>query len=368
LGTPTRRLLAASLDAAAAMVDVTGRPPRQGDGDEGRGLVLDGPDADPWATLLATGAGVLGARAWWPPSHPGVTSVLVGALASPAMVPGRPETAPSAFGDAGIHLLRTAPDDEPQIWCRCDGGPQGFLSIAAHGHADALSLEVRCDGVDVLADPGTYCYHGEPAWRSYFRSTRAHNTVEIDATSQSVEGGPFLWSTHTDGVVDGVELGGPVQTWTAHHTGYARLDRSLRHTREVTLDSVARRLSVADTLVGSTRRTARLIWHLGPEISVILRDGVADLSWSGARGDQHARLHLPAEVTWSAHRGETEPILGWYSPRFGERVPSTTLVGEGTWTGTLSLQTVLDLSKSRREPAVARGPGVTTDAIPPGET
>ena len=27
-----------------------------------------------------------------------------------------------------------------------------FLSIAAHAHADALSVEVRCDGVDILAD------------------------------------------------------------------------------------------------------------------------------------------------------------------------------------------------------------------------
>ena len=49
-----------------------------------------------------------------------------------------------------------------EIWCRCDGGPHGYLSIAAHAHADALSVEVRYGGVDILADPGTYCYHGEP--------------------------------------------------------------------------------------------------------------------------------------------------------------------------------------------------------------
>jgi hypothetical protein len=48
LGEGTRTLLARSLDAAAAMLDVAGRPPRQGDGDEGRALVLDDPHADPW--------------------------------------------------------------------------------------------------------------------------------------------------------------------------------------------------------------------------------------------------------------------------------------------------------------------------------
>ena len=115
--------------------------------------------------------------------------------------------------------------EQPEIWCRCDGGPQGFLSIAAHGHADALSIEVRHDGVDLLVDPGTYCYHGEPEWRSYFRSTRAHNTIEIDGEDQAHEAGPFMWAEHADAVVDGVELGqARRQLWSAHHTAYARLD------------------------------------------------------------------------------------------------------------------------------------------------
>ena len=81
--------------------------------------------------------------------------------------------------------LRSSPSDGEEIWCRCDAGPHGFLSIAAHAHADALAVEVRYNGVDVLADPGTYCYHGEPRWRSYFRSTLAHNTIEVGRTAIS---------------------------------------------------------------------------------------------------------------------------------------------------------------------------------------
>ena len=106
------------------------------------------------------------------------------------------------FADAGLVILRSRPEDGPEIWCRCDGGPHGFLSIAAHAHADALSLEVRHDGVDILADPGTYCYHGEPAWREWFRSTAGHNTVEVDSVNQAESGGPFLWTTQvrTDNV------------------------------------------------------------------------------------------------------------------------------------------------------------------------
>jgi hypothetical protein len=357
LGDGTRRLLASSLDAAAALLDSAGRAPRQGDGDEGRALVLDAPDADPWAVLLATGAAVLGARPWWPPVSPGVASTAVGALAAHVEVEGRPETAPRAFPDAGLYLLRTAVGDGPEIWCRCDGGPHGFGSMAAHGHADALSVEVRVDGVDLFADPGTYCYHGEADWRSYFRSTLGHNTAEIDGASQSVEGGPFLWSTRTDPVVDRAELDRTVQTWSAHYTGYARLDRELRHRRTVALDTFARTLSVEDRLTGPLRHSMRLAWHLGPDVEVELSGWVAELSWATTSGRGTARLHLPPELVWTVHRGESEPVLGWYSPRFGERVPSATLLGSGVWTGTATVRTTLDLADvaAMREPGDAAG-------------
>ena len=56
----------------------------------------------------------------------------------------------------------------------------------------------------------------------------------------------------------------------------------------------------------------------------------AVLAWDGSNGErQGAGLELPAALSWSEHRGETDPVLGWYSPRFGERVPISTLVGVG---------------------------------------
>ncbi|MDU0313001.1 alginate lyase family protein [Phycicoccus sp. M110.8] len=361
LGAGTRRLLAACLDAAAAMVDATGRPPRQGDGDEGRGLVVDDPERDPWASVLAWGEAVVGPQPWWQPVPATVGSVLLGSLtgSTPGQpVAGRPDRAPVRFPDAGLYLLRTR-DAAPEIWCRCDGGPQGFGSMAAHGHADALSVELRCDGVDLLADPGTYCYHGEPQWRSYFRSTLAHNTIEVDGQSQSVEGGPFLWSSRTDAVVDECDLDGEVQAWSAHHTGYGRLDPALRHDRQVRLDTRERLLTVRDTLTSSRPHTVRLAWHLGPEVEVALDGPVAELSWHGPSGAGTARLRLPDELGWAAHRGGTDPVVGWYSPRFGARVPATTLVGSGALDGELVLATTLDLAATRQAEAQRQLVGVT---------
>ncbi|HET7822296.1 MAG TPA: alginate lyase family protein, partial [Ornithinibacter sp.] len=359
LSDATRTLLTRSLDAAAALLDTAGHAPRQGDGDEGRALVLDDPDDDPWAVLLACGASTLGACDWWPPVPPGVMSTLLGTLAPTPADADRPQEAPRAFADAGLHLLRTPPGEQPEIWCRCDGGPQGFLSIAAHGHADALSIEVRHDGVDLLVDPGTYCYHGEPEWRSYFRSTRAHNTIEVDGEDQAHEAGPFMWAEHADAVVDGVELGpGRRQAWSAHHTAYARLDAALCHDREVVLDGSAPRLTVTDTLTGSREHRQRMSWHLGPEVRAVLCDGVAELTWRGRDGEQQrGQLRLPIALDWSAHHGESDPPLGWYSPRFGTRVATTTLVGEGSFTGTLTLRTVLDL------PTVSTPPAPDTESV-----
>ena len=82
-------------------------------------------------------------------------------------------------------------------------------------------MEVRCGGVDILADPGTYCYHGEPAWRSYFRSTVAHNTAELAGRNQSTEGGPFLWLRHATARETEVRDDGATVVWAAEHDGYA---------------------------------------------------------------------------------------------------------------------------------------------------
>jgi hypothetical protein len=55
---------------------------------------------------------------------------------------------------------------------------------------------------------------------------------------------------------------------------------------------------------------------------------VAILRWPGAATPGAARLELPP-LRWTVHRGQTDPILGWYSPGLGRRVPAVTLIGRG---------------------------------------
>jgi Heparinase II/III-like protein/Heparinase II/III N-terminus len=328
LGGAVWERLCAMVDSGAALLDERLRPPRQGDSDEGRALLLDAPTANRWPSLLALGAGLFGRVDWWPDVPADAGSAIIGAMAGAAReIAGRPVRRPWQFADAGITLLRTTNRQAPEIWCRCDGGPHGYLSIAAHAHADALSVEVRYGGVDVLADPGTYCYHGEPAWRSYFRSTIAHNTVELDGRSQSAEGGPFLWLRQAKARELSVQDIGDAAEWIAEHDGYLTLHPSARHRRTVWLDRISRSVDIVDQISGG-RHDVRLAFHLGPDVEAEIEGENAILRWPGAATPGAARLGLPP-LRWSVHRGETDPILGWYSPGLGRRVPAVTLIGHG---------------------------------------
>ena len=345
-GTPvpdgTWRLLCSMADAMAALVDCLGQPPRQGDSDEGRVVLLDAPERGRWPALLALGDGVFGRLAWWPAVPPDAGSVLLRSLAGDVEeVSGRPAARPDRFPDAGISILRTAAADSPELWCRCDGGPHGFLSIAAHAHADALSVEVRYGGVDVLADPGTYCYHGEPAWRSYFQSTIGHNTVEVGGRWQSVRGGAFLWLRHAAGREISFASDTAVAAWTGEHDGY----RPAVHRRSARLDRGARVVEITDEISGGPH-DVRVAFHLGPGVAASLAGSVASLAWPDAVTPGAAELMLPAGLEWSLHRGETEPILGWYSAGLGHRVPAVTLLGQGRSQPGESLVTRLTFAES----------------------
>lgn len=355
-GTPvpdsTWLVLMRMTDALAAIVDTRLRPPRQGDADDGYGLVLDGDGTNRWASLLATGDALFQRRSWWPPlpDQPAgdVRTPLLTALARQAgavtcVAADRPEQRPAHLSDAGLTILR-APADEPngEVWCRCDGGPHGFLSIAAHAHADALSIEVRHDGVDVLADPGTYCYHGEPRWRSYFRSTVGHNTLELDEHDQSTSGGPFMWTRHAKTQVFAAPATDNVPaSWRAEHDGYARGRGPATHRRSVDLDRGRRELLIVDEVRSATEHPCRLAFHLGPLVNTDLSGETAKLTWMYDGTMRSAVLELPAELTWTVHRGQVDPPLGWYSPGFGRREPADTLMGRGVAGRSTALTTLL---------------------------
>ena len=311
-------LLDRMFDVVAATVDVKLRAPRYGDGDDGRALVLDPPTDERWPGLLAIGEGLVRDAALVAGVEPTVASSLVASMAGRRRAV-HPERRPNHYADAGLTLLRSSPSEGDEIWCRCDAGPHGFLSIAAHGHADALAVEVRHDGTDVLADPGTYCYHGEPGWRSYFRSTLAHNTVEVAGQDQSTSGGPFLWTRHARSTLIGLETDadGEVTAWSAEHDGYLGLTPPLRHRRSVRAGPPApssgnRRRPRDD---GRTSVPSRPSSWAPPSMRGWQGSEVG-LSWAEGGSENCATLSLPGGLSWTLARGATDPPSRVVLPAF----------------------------------------------------
>jgi hypothetical protein len=323
------RVLTRMADALAAnlTVDPTGalQAPRQGDGDDASALLVDAPETGPSAPLLELASAVLGGGDWWPrPSGGFVLAKLVAPLARRRGGDLRPSKRPNAFKEAGVTFLRTRDD---AISVRIDHGPHGFLSTAAHGHADALSCELSIGGRPVLVDPGTYCYQGEPEWRRYFRSTLAHNTLEIGGLDQSVQAGPFLWSTQPVSwteTAQGIEEGDQAEV-TVAHDGYRRLETKVAHFRRFALNRRMQSLAIADWIETTAPMPVRLAFHFHPAVAVVLEGSRATLRWP----DGAAVIDLPEKLSWTSHRGEAQPPLGWFSSAFGEKMPTTVLIGSG---------------------------------------
>ena len=159
----------------------------------------------------------------------------------------------SAFYEKEGHfILRKHLDNDKEIYCHFDAAPLGYLSIAAHGHADALSVIVHIDGYPFLVDPGTYAYHTHAEWRKYFVSTLAHNTVTINNADQAVHSGPTLWLNHYKASILKAKSSNEFDVVSATHNGYRK--EKVNHTRSVEFNKEKDYLKISDLVEGRKSR------------------------------------------------------------------------------------------------------------------
>lgn len=295
-------VLSRGLDALVQFTTADGALMRYGDDDDGKvlGLLVD--DGD-YVALICELAGIVPI-----PRQYGLTTFA-----------------------AGGHSVFRQRFDHLDLEVLFDHAPLGFGSIAAHGHADALHCSVFFGGSPLIADPGTYAYHGDTTLRNYFRSSAAHNAPVIRGEDSSLMTGDFNWSARERAVASLSSASATAERSfvVASHDGYRRRFGS----------DVARRV------------------ELSASGSVILTDSV-----TGATRDFSVRFTFPAAVTIDsvgehvyllrgygmlfklelsgASESEVTPAptsSAWYSPRFGSRERAGTL----TVTAAEGLQTTL---------------------------
>lgn len=327
-GDPLGEEVGGRLEAFATYVawlsDRHGRTPAIGDDDEGRIITLSGPRERAYPASVARAIA----------GHRGIASPIPGGEVEPelrdALVPAPRGAEPAprglrSFEAGGYTIVREARGGR-RMHLVVDHGPLGYLSIAAHGHADAAAIVLDLDDEPVLVDPGTYLYHSGAEWRDWFRGTRAHNTLAVEGADQSVIAGPFNWSQKATGRLDGVGRG---EDWalTASHDGY--LSRfGVRHVR--TVSALPDGIEIHDALPGGGARPRRVevILQFAPGLSVE-GDGATRRVARGTR--TILTLALPPAGRITTRAGEPGCDGGWVSPAFGLKEPATRLA----WTGTM---------------------------------
>jgi hypothetical protein len=336
------------LEFIAALMDVGGRVPMIGDSDDAVMVRFSRePGFNAYRSLLATGAvlferadfvrkaGAFDDKSRWLLGEAGA-----GEFARLAALPAPAGLAKRAFAEGGYYILGDRFDTPDEVRIVADAGPLGYLSIAAHGHADALAFTLSAGGREILIDPGTYAYHTQKKWRDYFRGTSAHNTVRVDGLDQSMIGGNFMWLKHARAWCERWESDAGRDFFAGAHDGYRQLPDPVLHRRTLEFDKAARVLRVADTLESKGEHQVELFWHFAETCRIQVNGNEISAGCDG----RSVRLAMPGS-NWSPSvaSGQETPPLGWISRRFDQKCNSSSVVWAGKISGTTTLHTEIRL-------------------------
>lgn len=210
------------------------------------------------------------------------------------------------------------------------------------GHADQLHLELWWRGQNVALDAGTYLYNAEPPWDNGLARSLVHNTVTVNGLDQMTRAGRFLWLdwAQASGITHEKAVDGSWQQCAAEHNGYRRLD--LLHRRAVTAYREGGWL-VEDCLTGDLATATGGYQPLEIRLHWLL----PDWEWAFNQTGNHADLKIESLagrinllVSWSesladpvtvqlvragellSGSGAVSPLLGWFSPTYGVKLPA----------------------------------------------
>jgi hypothetical protein len=186
----------------------------------------------------------------------------------------------------------------------------GLEPTFGHGHADALSVLFYWRNTPVLIDLGAGQYNGDQNIRNYFRSTIAHNTVEIGNSNQADILGPFLWDkSYETSLVKTEEI--PIPMVQAYHTGYKK-KYGLIHNRKIEWPT-AENIIITDSYSGASRIRCRGAFHLGPCNKVDQQQKNVEVFFNRFR----VMFSFPKRFKIEVFYGSLKPFMGWRSTVYG---------------------------------------------------
>jgi len=314
--------LAAGAGYLRDLLDADGHAPAIGDDDETR-VIGQPPDREPRyaASVVAAVAGLTRRPDLLPPARDPHLRDAVFAVPDGSVPPAPGARSFPQAGTTVVHMtLGSLPAD-----LVFDHGPLGHLALAAHGHADALSVWLSLAGEPVLIDAGTWLYHSGGARRLSLRESPSHNGLVVGGASHSTASAAFSWSSKARASRLAFS-DGPDWSVTGRHDGYRRRF-GVEHRRRVARHGEA--IAVGDALVGSGLPLPVEILFLLPG-HLTLDHGAGHVSVAGPNGVL-CRLDAPEGFTVTIRRGAGEGAVR--SPAFGtiedaQRIVFAGLLGE----------------------------------------
>lgn len=309
--------------------DADGNVPSFGDDDEGRVLTDMSHEPD-YALNIANS--ILAVRGKAISSQPTAQLVFRDTiLGLPIRTANHDSKSLTTFMDGGLTVMNGKTVDGRPYDLTFDHGPLGYLTIAAHGHADALSITLSISGRPIFVDPGTYLYHSGGKWRDWFRGTRAHNTVCINGCDQSVISGPFNWVSKASCRLVSKNLDQVQWAVTAQHDGYAKTF-GITHRR--TISGNKSEINIEDEFIGDSPRSVEISFQLGSDLTAEKCETAAvEISHAG---NKILKIKFPELGQISMQTGVEKFDGGWVSSSFGHKKPATRI----SWFNTDSSESV----------------------------
>jgi hypothetical protein len=255
-----------------------------------------------------------------------------------------PQSTSTSLPSSGYYVLRSGWESDAQYLCfDCGEISAGVrptdVPSAAHGHADALSIEVSVSGRPALIDPGFYTYNGAADWHRYFRDTAAHNTVVVDGESQAAYRGRLKWSQAYRATPHHWVNTACMDYAEGSHDGYARLASPVRHSRGVVFMKPDYWL-LRDELRGEGAHQVDRYFHLAPEF-----DPTVFGNRVSARDDEGYGLLIIAleddALTTHLWTEGDQPEDGWVATGYGQRRRAPTFAFRTGMSGSTVLHTLL---------------------------
>lgn len=213
-----------------------------------------------------------------------------------------------SFDSSGYYIIKNKNN-----MCVIDCGSISPSYQPGHTHCDCLSYELAIDGRRVIVNSGLHDYESSDT-REYCRSTKAHNTIEIDGKEQSEIWGQFRVARRAEVLSANLYKNeNDAAIFKGSYHPYWSSKENIVHSRKITYAN--NQWAITDNVTGKGEHQVKSFIHLHPQIKCMCEDG--EYYFLNAQ-------NKVAKITFSDNV-DVSIVDGWYSPEFGKQVQNTVI-------------------------------------------